>query len=175
MTINNDQDRFLTLLEQNKKILYKVVNIYCKQQDDRADLLQEIVIQLWRSFTRFDNRCLFSTWMYKIAINVAISFYRSQSRNSTVDIKDFVLELTVADQMLEQTGDDLRLMYKLISQLDEFSRILILLYLDGYSQDEIAHMVGISPTNVSTKVSRIKQKLQRDFDSITLSQKEPNL
>ncbi len=171
MTLINNQERFLSLVEENKKILYKVANAYCKDPNDRPDLLQEIIIQLWQSFNRFDNRCLFSTWMYRIAINVAISFYRSQRRDihDTVSIKGFVLEIAVADQMLEQAGDDIRLLYKLINQLDELNRILIILYLDGYSQDEIAEILGISSSNVSTKISRIKQKLQQEFESISIS------
>ncbi len=72
MTLIAAQERFLSLVEENKKILYKVANAYCKDPNDRPDLLQEIVIQLWQSFNRFDNRCQFSTWMYRIAINVAI-------------------------------------------------------------------------------------------------------
>ncbi len=171
MTLMINQERFLSLVEENKKILYKVANAYCKEPYERPDLIQEIVTRLWQSFNRFDNRCQFSTWMYRIAINVAISFYRSQSRNvgNTLPIKDFVLEIAVADQMLEQAGDDIRLMYKLINQLDELNRILIILYLDGYSQDEIAEILGISSSNVSTKINRVKQKLQHEFKSISIS------
>jgi len=171
MAIIVSQERFLSLVEENKKILYKVANAYCKDPNDRPDLVQEIVIELWLSFDRFDNRCQFSTWMYRIAINVAISFYRSQRRKvqNIVPIKDFILEIAVADEMLEQEGDDIRLLYKLINQLDELNRILIILYLDGYSQNEIAEILGISSSNVSTKVNRIKQKLQQEFESISIS------
>lgn len=171
MTLITDQERFLSLVEENKKILYKVANAYCKDPNDRPDLLQEIVIKLWQLFNRFDNRCQFSTWMYRIAINVAISFYRSQRHKAqdTVPIKDFVVEIAVADEMLEQAGDDIRLLYKLINQLDELNRVLIILYLDGYSQDEIAEILGISSSNVSTKINRIKQKLQQEFESISIS------
>ena len=171
MAIIVSQERFLSLVEENKKILYKVANAYCKDPNDRPDLVQEIVVELWLSFNRFDNRCQFSTWMYRIAINVAISFYRSQRRKvqNILPIKDFVLEIAVADEMLEQAGDDVRLLYKLINQLDELNRILIILYLDGYSQNEIAEILGISSSNVSTKVNRIKQKLQQEFESISIS------
>lgn len=171
MAIIVSQERFLSLVEENKKILYKVANAYCKDPNDRPDLVQEIVVELWLSFNRFDNRCQFSTWMYRIAINVAISFYRSQRRNvqNIVPIKDFILEIAVADEMLEQAGDDIRLLYKLINQLDELNKILIILYLDGYSQNEIAEILGISSSNVSTKVNRIKQKLQQEFESISIS------
>lgn len=171
MALIINQERFLSLVEENKKILYKIANAYCKDPMDRPDLVQEMVIQLWQSFNRFDNRSQFSTWMYRIAINVAISFYRNQNRNkpNTIPIKDFVLEIAIADEMLEQAGDDIRLLYRLINQLDELKKILIILYLDGYSQDEIAEILGISSSNVSTKINRIKQKLQQEFESISVS------
>lgn len=167
MTATATHDRFLALVEEHKRILYKVANAYCPNREDRHDVIQEIVIQLWRSFDRFDGRCRFSTWMYRIAMNVAISFYRSErSRlHDTVPIEDFVFDLAVADRAMEEAGDDLRRLNQLINQMDELSRALILLYLDGYSHEEMAAVLGISTTNVATKINRIKQKLQRDFDA----------
>src|SRR5271166_6867984 len=79
MTTAAQQERFQTLVDQHKKILYKVCNSYCRNRDDREDLAQEIIVQLWRSFGTFDERFRFSTWMYRIALNVAISFYRRES------------------------------------------------------------------------------------------------
>jgi RNA polymerase sigma factor (sigma-70 family) len=144
-----------------------VANIYCKDREDRRDLIQEIVIQLWQSFDRFDDRYQFSTWMYRIAMNVAISFYRSHSRRTrdTVPIEEFGLDIAIADQVMAEAGDDIRLLYQLIGQLDELNRALIILYLDGYNHDAIGEIVGISTTNVSTRINRIKQRLQRDFDA----------
>lgn len=165
MTLQVDQDRFLALLNEHKRILYKVANAYCKNPENRLDLIQEIVIQLWRSYGQYDSRSQFSTWMYRIAMNVAISFYRSEIRRTskTMPLEDLGFDIDVADQLLEQAGDDIRLLHQLINQLNELDRALIILYLDGYSHDDIADIVGISTTNVATKVSRIKQKLQRSF------------
>lgn len=165
MTATANHDRFLTLVEEHKGILYKVANAYCPNREDRHDVIQEIVIQLWRSFDRFDGRCRFSTWMYRIAVNVAISFYRSEhSRlHDTVPIEEFALDLAVADRVLEEAGDNIRLLYQFINRMDELSRALMLLYLDGYSHEEMAVVLGISATNVATKINRLKQKLQRDF------------
>src|ERR1700722_1041283 len=78
MTTPELQDRFQTVVDQHKKILYKVCNSYCRNRDDRDDLAQEIVVQLWKSFNSFDGRVRFSTWMYRVALNVAISFYRRE-------------------------------------------------------------------------------------------------
>lgn len=155
------QDRFLPLLEEHKKILYKVASSYCRNDTDRQDLIQEIAVQLWRSFDRYDERYRFSTWMYRIALNVAISFYRSESRRKrdTVPAEDSILEIADARGSLEE-DENLQILQRLISQLDELDRALIILYLDGNRYDTIAEILGISETNVGTKINRIKQKLR---------------
>ena len=159
-----DSDRFVALLQEHKRILYKVAYVYCRNREDRTDLIQDIITQLWRSFGQFDNRNRFSTWMYRIAMNVAISFYRSESRRirETVPIGEFVLDLAAADRVMDSAGDDVRILHQLLARLDEFNRALILLYLDGHSHVEIAGIIGISTTNVATKIGRIKLQLQRD-------------
>lgn len=156
------QDRFLILLDEHKKILYKVAGSYCRNPADRQDLLQEMVVQLWRSFDRYDDRYRFSTWMYRIALNVAISFHRTETRRSrhTVPAEDSLLEIAVAAPESAALDDDLRILQHLIEQLDELDRALVILYLDGNRYDTIAEVLGISETNVGTKISRIKQKLR---------------
>jgi RNA polymerase sigma-70 factor (ECF subfamily) len=157
------QERFLTLLDEHKKILYKIASSYCRDLEDRRDLEQEIVAQLWRSFGRYDESYRFSTWMYRIALNVAISFYRSEARRSrrTVPAGESILE--VADDR-GAAGPDagLQTLWRLIARLDELDRALILLYLDGNRYDTIAEILGISETNVGTKIGRIKARLRRD-------------
>lgn len=162
------QERFLSLLDEHKKILYKVAGSYCRNPEDRQDLVQEIVAQLWRSFGRYDESYRFSTWMYRIALNVAISFYRNESRRSraTVPAGESILE--IADPRgSEDTEENLRLLWRQIDQLDELDRALIILYLDGNRYDTIAEILGISETNVGTKIGRIKQKLRRDLAPAT--------
>lgn len=164
MSRQSRQERFLLLLEEHKKILYKVAGSYCRNPSDRQDLAQEIVVQLWRSFDRYDDRQRFSTWMYRIALNVAISFYRSESRRkrSTVPAEDFILEIA-DDRASAEPDENLLLLQRYIAQLDELDRALIILYLDGNRYDTIAEVLGISETNVGTKISRIKQRLRRDM------------
>ena len=164
MTGIADHDRFVALLEGHKRILYKVANAYCRNREDRSDLIQNTVTELWRSFGHFDGRNRFSTWMYRIAVNVAISFYRSENRRirETVSIDEFGMDLAAADRVMEAAGDDVRILHRLIGQLGELDRALIILYLDEHSHDEIAGIMGISTTNVATKIGRIKQQLQRD-------------
>lgn len=162
------QENFLKLVDQHKHILYKVANSYCRESDDRPDLIQEILIQLYVSFEKFDGRVKFSTWMYRIALNVAISFYRSDRQyfKNTTLIDDFVTGLGFVDKSLSETGDELRLLYQAINNLDEMNRALILLYMDGYKYAEIADLTGVSETNVSTRISRIKSKFQKDLETI---------
>lgn len=167
MTSLPDQDRFLGLLEDHKKILYKVAYAYCRQREDRHDLVQEMTIQLWRSFDRFDGRVKYSTWMYRIAMNVAISFYRSERRRirDAVPIEESGLDIAGADRVMEEVGEDLRTLHRLIGRLDEMTRAIILLYLEGYAHDEIAGIIGISSSNVATRIHRIKQRLQREIET----------
>ena len=156
---------FLGQLQQHKAILYKVANAYCSRREDRGDLIQEIVVELWQSWPRFDPAAKFSAWMQRIAVNVAISFYRGESRRirDALPLEEFGMDLAAADRVLDAEGDDLRALHQLIARLDEVNRALILLYLEGYSQDEMAAMVGLSASNVATRINRIKQKLQRDY------------
>jgi RNA polymerase sigma factor (sigma-70 family) len=154
------QERFQNLVEEHKKILYKVCYSYCRNPDDRADLAQEIVIHLWRSFGVFDERKRFSTWMYRIALNVAISFYRRESVRSRHVISG-------QEHLLEAIGDtgsepeEVQLLYRLIEGLDPLNKALVILYLDGHSYQEIADILGISVTNVATKISRLKETLRQ--------------
>lgn len=167
MTETNDETLFLRLLEEHKRILYKVANAYCRDSEDRRDLVQEMVIQLWKSYPRYDARFRFSTWMYRISLNVAISFLRSTTRRDrdTVPIENTdIIDFAVADRSMSDAGDDYFTLQQLIGQLDTMSRATILLYLDGHSQNEIAEILGISPSNAGTRISRIKQKLQQAFD-----------
>jgi RNA polymerase sigma factor (sigma-70 family) len=158
-------ERFVALVQDHRKILYKVAYAYCRDAEDRRDLVQEMVVQLWRSFARFDARVKFSTWMYRIAMNVAISHLRTEGRRirDTVPLEDFALDIAAADHIAEHESDNMRELHRLIGAMDEMSRALILLYLDGHGPEEISAIVGITPGNVATRINRIKTRLQREF------------
>ena len=156
------QETFQNLVEEHKKILYKVCNSYCRDRDSRDDLAQEIMIQLWRSFGKFNGRCRFSTWMYRIALNVAISFYRSESTRTRRVISDEQYLLETVDET-ESQPEDIRLLYQFIEGLDPLNKVLILLYLDENSYREIADVLGITETNVATKINRLKNKMKQEF------------
>jgi len=160
MAIPELQERFQTVVDQHKKILYKVCNSYCRNRDDRDDLAQEIIIQLWRSFGKFDERYRFSTWIYRIALNVAISFYRRENTRTRYVISD---EQHLLEAIDEAQPEEIRFLYEFIDGLDPLNKALVLLYLDGNNYQEIAEVLGISETNVATKISRLKSKMKQEF------------
>src|SRR5437588_7801320 len=141
---HRDHSRFVTLVDEHKAICAKVANAYCRARDDRGDLLQEMVIQLWRSFDRFDERQRFSTWMYRVAMNVAISFHRRESRRQrdVVPLDNLGFELAAADQALDTAPADLQKLQRLIHELAPLDRALMLLYLDGHSHEDTAALMG---------------------------------
>ena len=162
MSSETIQQRFAALLDEHRKIVFKVANTYCRDTDDRADLAQEIAAQLWRAFPAYDPRRSFSTWMYRIALNVAISSLRSQRQRversvaldeSLHDIADDNLVDPVAEQQL-------RMLHGFIAELAPLDRALLLLYLEDRRQAEIADILGISESNVATKISRLKQRIR---------------
>jgi RNA polymerase sigma factor (sigma-70 family) len=162
MTTAERQERFQALVEEHKKILYKVCHSYCRNPVDRDDLAQEILFQLWRSFGAFDDRVRFSTWMYRIALNVAISFYRREKVRTRHVLSGADERLLEAIDETSNQPEEVQLLYQWIGELDPLNKALVLLYLDGNSYQEIANVLGISETNVATKVSRLKQTLRQE-------------
>ena len=151
---------FVARLQAHKGILYKVANAYCPRRADRGDLIQDMIVELWRAFPRFDGRASFSTWMHRVAMNVAISFHRSEGRRirDAVPLEEFGLDLAGADAVADAEDDELRALHQLIGQLEPIERAMVLLYLEGYGHDEIGDMVGTSASNVGTRINRIKNR-----------------
>jgi RNA polymerase sigma factor (sigma-70 family) len=164
MTNRQNQHRFEELLREHRKIIFKVVAIYARAAADRNDLEQEICVQLWRSFDSYDEeRARFSTWMYRIALNVAISKLRRDRKwlaGRIESLDDVHLDTIASDEPISEENDRLEMLYTLIGRLDPLNRAVILLYLEGRTYAEIADIIGISETNVATKINRIKQKLR---------------
>ena len=160
-------DAFIDLIEKHKGILYKVANAYCHDETDRQDVIQEIVIQLWRSMDRYDQQYQMSTWIYRIALNVSISFYRRERKRKELatPLTDHVLEVVYPDEPAQQ-HENVQLLHRFISQLSKMDRALMILYLDEKSYQEMGEVLGITETNVATKISRIKQKLKKQFSAL---------
>jgi len=155
-------DHFLLLLKEHERALHKVCWVYTRSDHDRDDLFQEIVGQLWKSFGKYDRSRVFSTWMYRVALNVAIDFQRKQRRRvgtSTMgDVQETIPATASDDATKQQQLHELR---ELLDQQNEADRALLLLYLEGHSLREIGEVLGISETNVSTRLHRLKQSLRQ--------------
>jgi RNA polymerase sigma factor (sigma-70 family) len=167
MSIQPDKEKFLKLIQDNKRIIFKICNAYCHNNNDREDLAQEIIYQLWRSGDSFNDNHKFTTWMYRIALNTAISFYRKQNKNSPlISIADHHANIADKNEGADEVEENINLLQYFINELKELDRALMILYLEERSYSEIADILGITETNVATKISRIKEKLKQKFITI---------
>jgi RNA polymerase sigma-70 factor (ECF subfamily) len=165
MTARQHQQRFESLLHEHRRVVFKVAGLYSRSVADRDDLAQEISAQLWRSFGGYDEaRAKFSTWMYRIALNVAISQARRWPGADRFEpLQAHHLETVGGGEPIAEQDERLAALYAFIGQLDPLNRALILLYLEDRNYTEVADILGISETNVATKISRIKQKLREQM------------
>mgnify|MGYP006173192715 CR=1 FL=1 len=155
------REAFEERLASHRALVFKVAHTYCRDPDDRADLAQEIAAQLWRAWPSYRADHAFSTWMYRVALNTAISFVRGNARRHRhfVPLDEAVHD--VADGG-HGDGEDRRIatLQRFIARQGAIDRALLLLYLDGRSHREIGDVLGLSETNVSTKIGRLKQRIR---------------
>ena len=166
MSEKEQKQYFQEIIEQYKGILFKVARAYCQNEDDRQDLIQEMMMQIWKSIHRYNKQFKMSTWLYRISLNVAISFYRKQSTRAN---RYTVLnEQTAQIPMDDKTEDErqLNLLEQFINELKEIDKALMILYLEDKGHAEIAEILGISVSNVGTKIGRIKDKLKTRFSQL---------
>ncbi len=158
-----NETQFTDLLAAHAGIIHKVANAYCRHLDDRNDLIQEITLQLWKSWGNYRHDYKVSTWMYRIALNVAISFYRKHHRHKTLHypLND---DFFAAEDHPAHVEENIQQLYHFISKMNALNKALILLYLDQYSYEDMAATLGISKTNVATRIGRIKQQLKKEFN-----------
>lgn len=152
------------LIQRHAGLVHKIAQAYCRDATDREEVVQEVFVQLWRSRQRYDGRARESTWVYRIALNVAISFHRRERRHrerrEPVDVH--ALPLAAAPEL--EPGEDVQLLLRCIDGLGALERALVLLYLDGNDHASIADVLGISVSNVGTKLGRIKNRLRVAFE-----------
>jgi RNA polymerase sigma factor (sigma-70 family) len=161
-----DKILFTELIRENKGIIFKICNAYCPNKEDRDDLAQEIIYNLWKSFSAYKAEFKFSTWMYRIALNVAISFYRKeQKKGRRITYSENLLVFEDDSPAKTEEEKSLRLLLKFIEELKEIDKSIMLLYLGNKSYKEIAEITGITESNVATKINRIKDKLKTNFQT----------
>ncbi|KIA90829.1 hypothetical protein OC25_24435 [Pedobacter kyungheensis] len=146
---------YLDKLEAHKGIIYKMVNLYADDEEDRKDLYQEIVFQSWQAYPRFKGDAQFSTWLYKLSLNVSLSFLSKKQKQTQLKSRQ-ALDYYFEPPELSERADWL---YRCIKQLTEIDRSIIMLHLDGFDNTEISEMMGISRNHTNVKLHRIKQQL----------------
>lgn len=148
-------ESYLQKIENHKGIIFKVVNLYADQLEDRKDLYQEIIYQSWRAYDRFEGNSKFSTWLYRVSLNVALTYLKTNKKNSEIKNRPFN-ELSDEAPELSERAD---LLYRAIRNLSAIDRSIIMLHLDDFGNSEIAEMMGVTRGNINVKLHRIKQQL----------------
>ena len=154
------QDIFLKLLEKHRGILIKVSKIYMNNVQDQQDLEQEIVFQLWRSYENFAGNSKFSTWMYRVALNTAITYFKKEKRRVDKDLIHEKLDVR-AEEVDESKDSQLAHFYKAVQELNKVEKAIILLFIEGHSHKDIAENLGLSEVNARVKLNRTKKKIQK--------------
>lgn len=155
------EKKFLEKIEKHKGVIFKISKMYMDDFDDQKDLFQEITFQVWKAYPTFEGRSEFSTWLYRIALNTAILFLKSEKRRSFIqnnEVSNFKINQEEYDDEDEQK---LKKMYEAINQLNAIDKALIFYYLENYSGNQIAEQMGISEVNARVKMNRAKEKLKQ--------------
>ena len=153
------KERFIAAIKVNEGFIYKIAAVYTNNSDDKNDLVQEIIYQLWKSFDSFNQQSSLHTWMYRVALNVAIFQLKVSKKSiSTIPIDEQITYYQEKDD--SDNEERWKIFREQIDTLNLLDKGIVLLYLDNKSYEEIAAIVGITKTNVATKLSRIKEKLK---------------
>ena len=152
---------FIQSIEQHHKIIHKVCNLYMNNEQDKKDLFQEIVLGAWKGYRHFKGEAKFSTWLYRVALNTAITFYRKEKRQvATAPFKEQYT--TLAADVHTDEDEQLTAMNRAIAELSSIDKALVMLYLEDYNYQDIGEIMGITANNVAVKMNRIKSKLKEN-------------
>jgi RNA polymerase sigma-70 factor (ECF subfamily) len=152
------------IIADNKSLIYKIVNSYCTDSNEQEDVIQEIIFQIIKSYRHFDHKVKVTTWLYRVAFNVTISHYRKQ-----ITLKKHVVEMplkvvAVDDDNSNEYDERIQQLRAFIQEFDPLNKAIVIMYLDGNNHKEISEAMGITVSNVGTKISRIKTQLKKKFN-----------
>jgi RNA polymerase sigma-70 factor (ECF subfamily) len=167
--VPGEEKKFIDLINKHQGLIHKICFMYEQDQDARNDLFQEVVLQLWKSFPTFRGEAKITTWMYRIALNTAISGYRKQTRHiKTEDLNE--MHFNISEQYSgEEREEDFRKLQTAIRQLSEVERAMIMMALEEIPYEEIAETIGITQNNVRVRMNRIREKLKKMMTQQTWS------
>ncbi|WP_179006772.1 RNA polymerase sigma factor [Winogradskyella forsetii] len=151
---------FVEQLQKHQNIVHKVCRLYTNNADAHNDLFQEITIQLWKAFPKFRGDAKFSTWMYRVGLNTAITLYRKSKRRINTQAFDAVEFKIKAEEYDDTEEQQLKLLYQAVHQLNDIEKALVFLYLEDKDYREISTTLGITEVNARVKMNRVKKKLR---------------
>lgn len=161
MTDDRLKEQFLDIFEKHIGIIIKIARVYTKVAQDREDLMNDIALELWKSFKNFNGDAKISTWMYRVALNTSMNFKRKRKHESLFfSLNNYPREEYSTWLIEPDPSPESDLLYRCIDELNEINKAIIMIYLDGKSHGEIANITGISKTNVGTRIGRIKEQLR---------------
>ncbi len=158
------QAKFINEIDSHQNIIYKICHLYTNCTVDFKDLYQDIVLQLWKSYPNFKGKSKLSTWIYQVSLNTALYKLRQEKSRFQLDtLAQFHYEIPEISDSCQR--ENIEKVKELLGVLTGIEKALISLHLDEYSYDEISEIMGITQTNVATKINRIKQKLKMKFNN----------
>lgn len=156
------EEKYINLIQANEGIIHKVINLYIDHQEDKKDAFQEVLLQAWKSFSKFEERSSFSTWLYKVALNTVFTYKRSEKKM----IKP--TESIIPDLVTTEPEDvPHEILFQLIRRLDKVDRSIMTLHLDGYKNKEIAEIMGLEVNHINVKIHRLKKQIVESFKQMT--------
>jgi len=158
--VDNQETIFLQMINQHKGILYKICRIYQEDEDDRHDLLQEMILQLWLAYDSFRGESKLSSWIYRVALNTAIVFFKKQKRRPDSEQLPDNFEPVDESGATGQKEEQLAVFYKAVQQLEKIEKAVIYLYMENQPYEDIAATLGITEGNLRVRINRIKNKLK---------------
>lgn len=157
-----EEKEFIELITNHQRIIYKVCNLYAQSHTDKEDLFQEITLNAWKGIRNFKGDSLFTTWLYRVALNTALTFKRKENRQRKVE--NAVDSLAFSHDQQPEADEQLAAMHKAINALSDIDKALITLYLDDYNYNEMGNVLGITANNVAVKMNRLKKKLKEESE-----------
>lgn len=156
--INQIQEEYMRLIQENEGIIHKVIGLYIEFEEDKQDLYQEVLFQGWKSFQRFRGESSFSTWLYKVALNTVLNFVKKRKQKKEIN--------PIVKDPQTEGKEDYELIYQIVRSFNEIDRMLISLHLDGYKNKEIAEISGMTQNHINVKIFRLKGKIIEKFKQL---------
>lgn len=153
------EKEFLEKIEKHKGMIFKISKMYLENQEDREDLFQEIILQLWKSYQAFEGKSQFSTWLYRVSLNTAITFLKRDKKRT--DKNELHENIDIEDEQNTDKELQTEFLYKAVQELNPIEKALVFLFLEGQNHKQISENMGITEVNARVKLNRTKEKLQQ--------------